>query len=175
MKSRRGMLALLVVLAVLVLAATAAPSLAGTQLNTYEQKIVKCVNHERVEQGLPKLKVHPALVAAARAHSTDMGENKYFEHDSLDGNSFADRIMANGYDRDGYRSWKAGEDIAWGAGLSSAPVLIVDLWMNSPAHRAVILSKSLKEVGVGAVSTEGFGSVEGTVWFFTLDAGARAK
>jgi uncharacterized protein YkwD len=174
-KSRRGMLALLMALALLVLAATAAPSLAGTQLNTYEQKIVKCVNQERVKEGLPKLKVHPALVAAARLHSTDMGENKYFEHDSLDGTSFADRIIANGYDRDGYTSWKAGEDIGWGAGLYSAPVLIVDEWMASPAHRAVILNKSLKEIGVGAVSTEGFGSIEGTVWFFTLDAGARAK
>ncbi len=47
--------------------------------------------------------------------------------------------------------------------------------MDSAVHRAVILNKSLKEIGVGAVSTEGYGSVEGTVWFFTLDAGARAK
>jgi uncharacterized protein YkwD len=173
--SRRGMFALLVALAVLVFAATAAPSIASPQLNAYEQQIVKYVNQERVERHLPKLKVQSALVAAARAHSTDMGQNKYFEHDSLDGSSFADRIIANGYDREGYSSWKTGETIGWGAGLYSAPVLIVDQWMDSPMHRAVILKKSLKEIGVGAVSTEGFGSVEGTVWFFTVDAGARAK
>jgi uncharacterized protein YkwD len=173
--SRRGMVALLVALTVLVFAVTAAPSLANPQLNTYEQQIVKYVNQERAKKHLPKLKVHAALVAAARAHSADMGQNKYFEHDSLDGSSFADRIIANGYDRDGYQSWKAGETIGWGTGLYAAPVLIVDLWMDSPAHRAVLLNKSLKEIGVGAVSTEGYGSVEGTVWFFTLDAGARAK
>jgi len=175
MKSRRIMFALLVALAVLVLAASAAPAFAGTQLNPYERQLVKCVNQERAKKDLPKLKVHSALVASARAHSADMGTQKYFQHDSLDGSSFADRIIAAGYDREDYRSWKAGENIAWGSGLFSSPVFIVSQWMGSPAHRAVILSKSLKEIGVGAVSTEGYGSVEGTVWFFTMDLGARAK
>ena len=175
MKSRRGMLAPLVALAVLVLAAFAAPSLASTQLNPYEQQLVKYVNQERAKKGLPKLKVHSALVAAARAHSTDMGAQKYFEHESPDGSTFADRMVAAGYEREGYDTWKAGENIAWGAGLFSAPSLIVAQWMDSPAHRAVILSKSFKEIGVGAVSTEGFDSIEGTVWIFTLDAGMRAK
>lgn len=175
MKSRHGKLALLVAFAALLLAACAAPSLAAPRLNPYEQQLVKCVNQVRVKEGLKKLKVHGALVTAARAHSSDMSVNKYFQHDSLDGSSFADRLVAAGYERKGYDTWKAGETIGWGAGLYSSPVAIVQRWMESAAHRAVILSKSLKEVGVGAVSTEGYGSVEGTVWFFTLDAGARAK
>ena len=108
-------------LALLVLAAYAAPSLAGTQLNPYEQQLVKYVNQERTEKGLKKLKVHVHLVAAARAHSTDMGANKYLQHDSLDGSTFADRIIAAGYEREGYDSWKAGENIGWGAGLTPAP------------------------------------------------------
>lgn len=175
MKSRYGQLALLVAFAALLLAACAAPSFAGPQLSPYEQQLVKQVNQVRVDEGLRKLKVHAALVTAARAHSTEMSVNKFFQHDSLDGSTFADRIVAAGYKREGYDSWKAGETIGWGAGLYSSPVVIVQQWMESPAHRAVILSKSLREVGVGAVSTEGYGSVEGTVWFFTLDAGARAK
>ena len=175
MKSRRGMLALLVALAVFILAALAAPALAGTQLNPYEQQLAKYVNQERAKKDLPKLKVHASLVTAARAHAADMGTQKYFQHDSLDGSTFADRMVAAGYDREGYRNWRAGENIAWGSGLYSAPSLIVAQWMDSPAHRAVILSKSFKEIGVGAVSTEGYGSVEGVVWFFTIDLGARAK
>lgn len=175
MRSRRGRLVLLVALALLVLAASAPPSLAGAQLTTYEQQLVKYVNQERVKKDIPRLKVQSTLVAAARAHSADMAENKYCEHDSLDGSTFADRIIRYGYGREGYSSWKAGETIAWGAGLYSSPVVIVDQWMASPLHRAVILNKSLKEIGVGAVSTQGYGSVEGLVWFFTLDAGARAK
>lgn len=175
MKSRTGKLALLVALTALLLAACTASAVAAPQLNPYEQQLVKYVNQERVKEGLKKLRVHAALVTAARSHATDMGVNKYFQHDSLDGSTFADRIVAAGYDREGFGSWRAGETIAWGAGLYSSPVVIVQQWMESPAHRAVILGKSLKEVGVGAVSTEGYGSVDGTVWFFTLDAGARAK
>ena len=175
MKSRRGMLALLVALAVFILAALAAPALAGTQLNPYEQQLVKYVNQERVAKNLPKLKVHAALVSSARTHAADMGAQKYFQHDSLDGSTFADRILAAGYEREGYDSWKAGENIAWGSGLYSAPSLIVEQWMDSAVHRAVILSKSFKEIGVGAVKTQGYGSVEGPVWFFVLDLAARAK
>jgi uncharacterized protein YkwD len=175
MKSRCGIVLLLVALAGLLVAAIPAISLASTQLNAYEQQVVKYVNQERAQAGLGKLKVNAKLMTAARAHSTDMGENKYFEHDSLDGTEWGKRILANGYKRDGYRVWKAGENIAWGAGLYSSPVLVVDDWMASPAHSAVILSKDFKEIGVGAVSTQGYGSVDGEVWFFTMDAGLRAK
>jgi uncharacterized protein YkwD len=174
-KTRYGIVALCVMLAVLFLAVSSASSFASTQLSSYEQQIVKYVNQERAKKDLAKLKVCSALVDAARAHSTEMGEAKYFDHASADGTNFADRIIAYGYEREGYSSWKAAENIAWGAGLYSSPVAIVAQWMDSPAHRATILNKSLKEIGVGAVSTEGFGSVEGTVWFFTMDAGTRAK
>lgn len=78
------------------------------------------------------------------------------------------RIVRHGYTREGYRVWKAGENIALGAGLSSSPVLIVDKWMKSSMHRAVILTKSFRDLGVGAVS-------DGTVWFFTLDLGRRVR
>ena len=104
-----------------------------------------------------------------------MGEKQYFEHDSPSGETWSERIVNHGYDREGYSTWKAGENIAWGAGLYSAPVLIVDQWMTSPEHRAVILNKDFKEIGVGAVSTQGYGTVDGEVWFFTMDAGLRAK
>jgi len=55
-----------------------------------------------------------------------------------------------------------------GAGLFSSPVLIVDKWMKSSMHRAVILTQSFRDLGVGAVS-------DGTVWFFTLDLGRRVR
>ena len=175
MKSRCGIALLLIAVAALLIAAIPAVSSASTQLSTYEQQLAKYVNQERAKAGLEKLHVSAKLVNSARAHSTDMGENKYFEHDSTDGTTWAERIISHGYKRDGYRVWKAGENIAWGAGLYSAPVLIVDQWMTSPEHRAVILNKDFKEIGVGAVSTQGYGSVDGEVWFFTMDAGLRAK
>ena len=46
--------------------------------------------------------------------------------------------------------------------------------MKSPAHRAVILTRAFRDIGVGAVkTTDGYGSIDGTVWFFTLDLGRR--
>ena len=175
MKSRCGIVLLLIAVAALLIAAIPAVSLASTDLNSYEQQVVKYVNQERAKAGLGRLKVNAKLVSAARAHAADMGENKYFEHDSLDGTQWGERIEAHGYKRDGYRVWKAGENIAWGAGLYSAPLLIVDQWMHSAPHRAVILNKDFKEIGIGAVSTQGYDSVDGDVWFFTMDAGLRAK
>ena len=42
------------------------------------------------------------------------------------------------------------------------------------AHRAVILTRVFRHIGLGAVKTDtGYGSIDGAVWFFTLDAGRR--
>lgn len=144
-------------------------------LSAYEQQIVKLVNHERVQRRLPKLHVNARLVDAARAHAADMGTNQYFQHESLDGESFGDRIARYGYDSKGCATWRVGEDIAWGAGLYSSPVAVVDDWMASAPHRAVILTRDFRDIGVGAVSSDGYGSVDGTVWFFTMDLGQRTK
>ena len=46
--------------------------------------------------------------------------------------------------------------------------------MKSPTHRAVLLTRVFRHIGVGAVKTDdGYASVDGTVWFFTLDLGRR--
>ena len=47
--------------------------------------------------------------------------------------------------------------------------------MASSTHRAVILTKDFRDMGVGAVSCDGYGTVDGKVWFFTLDLGRRVK
>ena len=40
----------------------------------------------------------------------------------------------------GARAWTVGENLAWGSGRRSTPREIVAAWMNSPGHRANILS-----------------------------------
>jgi uncharacterized protein YkwD len=175
MKPRYLVLTLVLVLSALLLGALPATSVAMVQLNTYEQQLVKQINRECAAHNLPKLHVQAKLVASAQDHSADMGSNKYFEHDSLAGESWSSRIMRHGYKREGFRVWKAGENIAWGAGLYSSPVYIVDCWMSSPLHRAVLMSRDFRDIGVGAVSTEGYGSIDGMVWFFTVDLGRRSK
>jgi uncharacterized protein YkwD len=166
-----AMLAALLVVSVPEVASASSPS-----LNCYEKQVVNLVNQERTKRGLARLRVNAKLVNAARTHSTDMGDNQYFGHDSPTGESWSARIVNHGYRRVGYRVWKAGENIFWGAGLFSSPVMAVDQWMDSPAHRQVILTKDFRDLGIGAVEHEGgFGQCCGTVWFFTLDLGRRAK
>ena len=168
MKTRCGIVILLVALAALLFASLPAAAPAGVSLNSYEQQLLKCINHERAKRHLASLRVNAKLVDAARAHSADMGEKQYFDHNSASGETWSRRIVRLGYSRSGYRVWKAGENIAWGAGLYSSPVAIVGQWMKSSMHRAVILTQSFRDLGVGAVS-------DGTVWFFTLDLGRRVR
>ncbi len=175
MKTRCGIVMLLVALAAVLFASLPAAAPASVSLNSYEQQLVKCINHERTSRHLAKLRVNAKLVNAARSHSADMGEQQYFDHDSLSGETWSQRIVHHGYTREGYRTWKTGENIAWGCGLYSSPVAIVDSWMKSSMHRAVILTKDFRDLGVGAVSCDGYGSVDGMVWFFTLDLGRRTK
>ena len=175
MKTRCGIVILLVALAALLFASLPAAASAGVSLSSYETQLFKQINKERSAHHLAKLRVNAKLVDAARAHSADMGEEQYFEHDSPSGETWSQRIVRHGYQREGFKSWKTGENIAWGANLYSSPVAIVDQWMKSPMHRAVILTKDFRDLGVGAVSCDGFRGVDGEVWFFTLDLGRRAR
>jgi uncharacterized protein YkwD len=176
MKSPKG---ILIVLAIVVGSLLlAAPALASTPLNTYEKQLVSLINKERAKRGLRAVRVHEKLVTAAQAHSGQMAQGKFFSHDSVEpqGESFSARIVRYGYQRRGYRSWKAGEDIYYGAMLFSSPVACVDAWMKSPDHRAVILTKDFRDIGVGAIKTDsGFQGVGGTVWIFTMDMGRRSQ
>jgi uncharacterized protein YkwD len=130
-----------------------------------------CVlNAHRARNDLRRLRLSPRLSAAARRHSRAMARRNFFSHDSLGGASFVDRIRRTGYLR-GTRSWSVGENIAYGDGGRSTPASIGRAWMNSPGHRANILSRSFRAVGIGiAVGTPGGGG-GGT---YTTDFGRRS-
>jgi len=168
---------ILIVLAVVICSLfSAAPALATVQLNSYEKQVVSLVNKQRAKRGLAKLRVNARLVSAARGHSTEMGEVKYFAHNSANGESWSRRVIRYGYKRSGYSYWKAGENIYWGSSLYSSPVACVNAWMHSKAHRTVILTKRFRDIGVGAVKTcTGYRGIDGTVWFFTMDVGRRIR
>lgn len=167
------MLAAALLAVLVVLPATASASIT---LTTKEMKVVTLINQIRADAGLAKLCVKPSLVRAARSHSAEMGAKQYFGHDSFNGDSFAKRLVSHGYVKEGYRIWKAGENVAWGGGLFSTPEIVVDNWMHSDGHRAVILTKSFRNIGIGVKKCEdGFGGSNDPVFFFTLDLGRRVK
>ncbi len=164
----------IILIAVVCTLSLAAPALASTSLNSYEKQVLALVNKQRAKHNLAKLWVNTKLVNAARAHSAEMGEKKYFSHDSPTGETWSTRIVRYGYTKSGYRYWKAGENIYYGSGLYSSPTAVVKAWMASKPHRAVILTKVFRNIGIGAVNTDtGYAKCDGTVWFFTLDLGRR--
>ena len=112
-------------------------------------RAIHCLlNQERTSRGLSRLRLNEKLSNAADRHSRDMVQRNFFSHDSLSGASFLDRIRRSGYFRSA-RSWSAGENLAWGSGIRGTPEQIMRAWMNSPGHKANILTGRFREVGIG--------------------------
>lgn len=84
------------------------------------------------------------LGRAAQGHAEDMNSNNYFEHDSLDGRTFSDRIEAAKYE-----GLPAGENIAMGFQNASD---VVTGWLNSPGHCKNIMDPEFDEMGLGFAS-----------------------
>ncbi|MET0615934.1 MAG: CAP domain-containing protein [Thermoleophilaceae bacterium] len=127
------------------------------------------LNAERARHRLSPLRLNRRLAAAARGHSRAMARRHFFSHDSLTGASFLDRIRGTGYLR-GARSWSVGENIAYGSGRLSTPNAIGRAWMNSPGHRANILSRSFRSIGIGIAAGTPVGRGGAT---YTTDFGRR--
>ena len=106
------------------------------------------VNRARTRRGLRPLRANGRLALAARRHSRAMVRKRFFSHWSPGGASPLSRIRRAGYLR-GARSVSVGENIAWGAWGRAAPASIVRAWMRSRPHRAAILHRRFREIGVG--------------------------
>jgi uncharacterized protein YkwD len=130
-----------------------------------------CVlNAKRASHDLGALRLNRRLSTAARRHSRAMVRERFFSHDSPNGASFVDRIRATGYLEDA-QGWSLGENIAYGSSSRSTPRSIARAWMNSPGHRANILSESFREIGIGIASGTPAGTGGGT---YTTDFGRRS-
>jgi uncharacterized protein YkwD len=148
-----------------------APTASAITLTKPEKQLLTLINKARAKRSLPALKVNAKLQRAARAHSAQMIAKDYFSHSSASGESFSKRLIRFGYTRTNCTSWRVGENIAFGAGLLGTPQAIMKAWMNSKAHKALILSKGLKEAGIGRAKGQ-FKTLAGA-FMFTLDCGKR--
>jgi len=111
------------------------------------------LNAERRARGLPALRNNAKLRLAATRHSQDMVNRRYFDHTAPGGVSMVTRVRRTGYTK-AAGSWALGENIAWGSGSLSTPARIVRAWMHSSGHRANILDREFREIGIGiAVGT----------------------
>src|SRR5262245_37446543 len=150
----RTLAALAVVLAtVLVTAPTAAPAQSAKveRRAPLEVAVVKALNRVRTDAGLEPLRSSPSLRTAARGHSTSMLELGFFSHESADGTAFSERIRRH-YTNRGWRTWSVGEALLASEGTTTIePDAIVKAWLESPPHRAIILSPTWRDAGIGAL------------------------
>jgi uncharacterized protein YkwD len=152
----------------------AAPAAPSAVLSAYESEVVRRINSIRSSRGRRPLRVSRQLSAAAAFHTNQMGLRGFFEHESANGAEFWQRI-ARFYPALPRRSWSVGENIVWGAPDLSAAASVRE-WMNSPPHRANILSREWREIGLGGAH---FASAPGAfrggpVTIVTADFGTRA-
>lgn len=112
-----------------------------SDVKAIENKVAQLVNQERAKRGLPPLSYNWELARVARYKSADMANKNYFSHTSPTyGSPF--RMM----ETFGIRSSAAGENIAMG---QQTPEAVMIAWMNSPGHKANILSNNFTQIGVG--------------------------
>lgn len=114
-----------------------------------ERAALCLVNRERRRRGLRALRPERRLKLAAGRHARDMVARSYFAHRSPGGRNVVDRLRRAGYLRG--QSAFIGETLAWGSGVRGTPVAIVTAWMRSRPHRAVLLSRRYREIGLAAV------------------------
>jgi uncharacterized protein YkwD len=110
--------------------------------------IVCLINVERAKYGLRPLRLSKRLTRAGRRHALDMARHNYFSHAGRRGSSFVDRIRRAGYLHGAHR-WYVGENLVWGSGDRTSPRAAVQAWMNSPPHRANILTRKYRNIGLG--------------------------
>jgi uncharacterized YkwD family protein len=122
---------------------TPAPQVPSTSgLTVEEQQMLDLVNKERAAMGLAALTADLELTKTARLKSQDMVDNKYFSHDSPTYGSPFDMM-----EKFGITYNAAGENIACNQGVQAAHEAL----MNSPGHKANILSKDYTHIGIGIV------------------------
>ena len=122
-------------------------------LQEQETQMLDLLNQTRRQFGLPPLRLDPDLRLTARAHSADMANNSYFEHDSPRFGTPMQRMQIAGVHTVHY-----GENIAFALDASLAETA----FMHFSGHRANILDPDYTRVGIGAVT-------DGLMVMFTQD------
>ena len=88
----------------------------------------------------------------------------FFSHDSADGTAFSERIRRY-YTNRGFTRWSVGEALMASEGRASMREAIVAAWLDSPPHRAIVLSPTWRDAGIGVLyapsAPETFGGSRG--------------
>jgi uncharacterized protein YkwD len=149
------LLSLALLASLLAALALSAPALAAGH-DAVDLAVIRAINAERTQRGLPALRTNAGLARTADRHSASMAHSSRLEHGNVEGR--LRKVIAGG---------PVGETIALVPGSASALARnVVRMWMRSPPHRAILLEPRVRRVGVGRARSGGS-------WYVTADfAGA---
>lgn len=120
------------------------PDVLGYATDIRVEKLFEATNQKRQEQSLSPLSLNPQLSQAAAQKAVDMFSKNYWAHNSPDGKTPWDFIVASGYSYT-----VAGENLAKNFSDSDG---VVSAWMASPTHRDNILKSSYRDIGFAVVN-----------------------
>ena len=134
------------------------------------------MNVERSSRGLRRLRVSRQLRKAATAYSRKMVRKRFFDHVGPGGSTMVSRIRkGTSYLSRRVTRWSLGENIGWGQRGLSTPQAMVRLWMDSPGHRANILSRRFRHVGIGVATGAPANVSRRRAATYTTNFGYRAR
>lgn len=120
--------------------------------SAFQRRVVQLVNIERQKVGHTILTENTTMDKGATTKAADMRDKGYFSHTSPTYGSPFNMMKTFGV-----RYSAAGENIASGY---KTPDAVVKGWMNSPGHRANILSTKYGKIGIGYAK----GGKSGAYW-----------
>lgn len=111
--------------------------------------VICLINAERVKHHLRAMRYNATLYRASHLHAVVMVKHNVFAHETRYDGSPGSRARRVRY-VPRYGRWRVGEDLGEGSGSYGTPRAIVRAWMNSPPHRAQILTRRYRDIAVGS-------------------------
>jgi hypothetical protein len=111
-------------------------------LTLAEQYLLAAANQERASNGLPPVRLDPVLTAASVYHAREMAAHEDISHQFPNEPELARRGAAAGV-----RFSLITENV----GEAPTSVIIHELWMHSPGHRANLLDPNVNAIGIAIV------------------------
>jgi uncharacterized protein YkwD len=112
-------------------------------LTVAEQYLLAAANEARANQGLPPVHLDPVLTEASAAHAREMADHDAISH-QFEGEP---ELATRGANAGAHFSL-----ISENVGEAPTSVIIHDLWMHSPGHRANLLDPNVDSIGIAVVT-----------------------
>jgi uncharacterized protein YkwD len=138
-----------IVLALLIAALPATHAQAASRVSPKSERAVAAdINAARRAAGLPALKSSPVLTRSSRAYARRMIKRQIWAHSS--------NLRVSGFHA-------IGEILGMSRGASGGALGVVDAWLASPTHHAVIMNPRYRCIGVAGIKGS-FQGAPSTVW-----------